>query len=50
LYASARQLHIHYAGLGLVIVRRIAAAHGWQSGYWPRADGGSIFWLDGIHG
>jgi len=37
-------------GLGLAIVRRIAAAHGWQSGYTPRAGGGSIFWLDGIHG
>jgi signal transduction histidine kinase len=37
-------------GLGLAIVRRIAAAHGWQSGYTPRAGGGSVFWLDGIHG
>jgi signal transduction histidine kinase len=37
-------------GLGLAIVRRIAAAHGWQSGYTPREGGGSIFWLDGIHG
>jgi len=36
-------------GLGLAIVRRIAAAHGWTAGYSPRPDGGSIFWLDGIH-
>jgi len=37
-------------GLGLAIVRRIAAAHGWQAGYTPRAGGGSIFWLDHLHG
>ncbi|MGQ9574087.1 MAG: sensor histidine kinase [Thermoguttaceae bacterium] len=37
-------------GLGLAIVRRIAGAHGWQSGYRPRPGGGSIFWLDRIHG
>jgi len=36
-------------GLGLVIVRHIASAHGWQSGYTPRPGGGSIFWLDRIH-
>lgn len=37
-------------GLGLAIVRRIATAHGWEAGYAARPDGGSIFWLDGIHG
>jgi len=37
-------------GLGLAIVRRIATAHGWEAGYEPRPDGGSIFWLDEIHG
>jgi signal transduction histidine kinase len=37
-------------GLGLAIVRRIAIAHGWRSGYAPREGGGSIFWLDRIHG
>ncbi len=37
-------------GLGLAIVRRIAAAHGWQAGYTPRPAGGSIFWMDRIHG
>jgi signal transduction histidine kinase len=37
-------------GLGLAIVRRIALAHGWQSGYTPRPGGGAIFWLDGIRG
>jgi signal transduction histidine kinase len=37
-------------GLGLAIVRRIATAHDWRAGYTPRPDGGSIFWLDGIHG
>ena len=37
-------------GLGLAIVRRIAAAHGWDAGYTPRAGGGALFWLDGIHG
>lgn len=37
-------------GLGLAIVRRIAAAHGWEVGYTPRAGGGALFWLDGMHG
>jgi len=37
-------------GLGLAIVRRIATAHGWQSGYAPRDGGGSIFWLDRMYG
>ena len=37
-------------GLGLAIVRRIAAAHGWQAGYTPRPGGGSVFWLDHLHG
>ena len=37
-------------GLGLAMVRRIAAGHGWQAGYTPRPGGGAIFWLDGIHG
>ena len=37
-------------GLGLAIVRRIAMAHGWQTGYTPRLGGGSIFWLDQIDG
>jgi signal transduction histidine kinase len=37
-------------GLGLAIVRRIATAHGWEAGYTPRPGGGSIFWLDEIHG
>jgi len=37
-------------GLGLAIVRRIATAHGWQVGYRPRPGGGSVFWLDRIHG
>ena len=37
-------------GLGLAIVRRIATAHGWQVGYRPRPGGGSVFWLNGIHG
>ena len=37
-------------GLGLAIVRRIATAHGWEAGYEPRPGGGSIFWLDEIHG
>jgi len=37
-------------GLGLAIVRRIAMAHGWRTGYSPRVDGGSIFWLDQIDG
>jgi signal transduction histidine kinase len=37
-------------GLGLALVRRIAAAHGWEVGYAPRPGGGAIFWVDGIHG
>jgi len=37
-------------GLGLAIVRRIATVHGWQVGYRPRPGGGSVFWLNGIHG
>lgn len=37
-------------GLGLAIVRRIATAHGWTTGYSPRPGGGSIFWLDRMHG
>jgi signal transduction histidine kinase len=37
-------------GLGLAIVWRIAGAHGWRAGYTPRPGGGSVFWLDGIHG
>ncbi len=37
-------------GLGLAMVRRIAAGHGWRAGYDPRPGGGSVFWLDGIHG
>ncbi|MBU4270566.1 MAG: hypothetical protein KKE86_09775 [Planctomycetes bacterium] len=32
-------------GLGLAIVRRIATAHGWQSGYAPRPGGGAVFWI-----
>jgi two-component system, NtrC family, sensor histidine kinase HydH len=36
------------AGLGLAIVRRIAAMHGWETGYSPRPGGGAVFWLDGI--
>ncbi len=35
-------------GLGLAIVRRIATAHGWQTGFTSRPGGGSIFWIDGI--
>jgi signal transduction histidine kinase len=38
------------AGLGLAIVRRIAAAHGWEAAYAPRDGGGAVFSLDGIHG
>jgi signal transduction histidine kinase len=37
-------------GLGLAIVRRIAMAHGWQTGYTPRPGGGSVFWLDQLDG
>lgn len=37
-------------GLGLAIVGRIAAAHGWHASYSTRAEGGSIFFLEGIHG
>lgn len=37
-------------GLGLAIVRRIAIAHGWQTGYVPREGGGSVFWLDQVDG
>ena len=35
-------------GLGLAIVRRIAMAHGWQTGHTARPGGGSVFWLDQI--
>ena len=35
-------------GLGLSIVRRIAIAHGWEAGFRPGADSGSVFWIDGI--
>ncbi|WP_168205278.1 sensor histidine kinase [Bythopirellula goksoeyrii] len=37
-------------GLGLAIVQHIASMHGWEASYSPRSSGGSIFWLDGIHG
>lgn len=37
-------------GLGLAMVRRIAAAHRWRAGYSPRPGGGSVFWLDDLHG
>jgi signal transduction histidine kinase len=37
-------------GLGLAIVRHIASVHGWQAGFTPRPGGGSIFWLDQLHG
>jgi signal transduction histidine kinase len=37
-------------GLGLAIVRHIAGVHGWETGYSPRAGGGSSFWMDGLHG
>lgn len=40
---------VNGTGLGLAIVRSIAAAHGWDVGYTPRAGGGAVFWLDGIH-
>jgi signal transduction histidine kinase len=36
-------------GLGLAIVKRIATLHGWQARYAPRADGGAVLSLDGIH-
>jgi len=36
-------------GLGLAIVKRIAALHGWQTGYRERPGGGSVFSLDGVH-
>ncbi len=36
-------------GLGLAIVRRLAGAHGWEVGSVPRAGGGCVFWIDGIH-
>jgi signal transduction histidine kinase len=35
-------------GLGLSIVRRIAVAHGWDVGYRPGSQSGSVFWIDGI--
>jgi signal transduction histidine kinase len=37
-------------GLGLAIVRRIATAHGWEVGHTPRAGGGAVFWVSGLHG
>ena len=37
-------------GLGLAIVRQIATAHGWQVGHRPRSGGGSVFYLDRMHG
>ncbi len=37
-------------GLGLANVRRIAGLEGWEAGYVPREGGGSVFYLDGIHG
>jgi hypothetical protein len=37
-------------GLGLAIVRRIAIAHGWDTAYSARPDGGAIFSLEGIDG
>lgn len=37
-------------GLGLAIVRQIGTAHGWRSGYRARAGGGSVFFLEGLHG
>jgi signal transduction histidine kinase len=36
-------------GLGLSIVRRIAVAHDWDVGYESGDQGGSVFWIDGIH-
>lgn len=36
-------------GLGLSIVRSIAVAHGWEVGYQVSDQGGSVFWIDGIH-
>ncbi len=35
-------------GLGLAMVRRIAAAHGWTAGHSPRAGGGAVFWIDAM--
>ncbi len=35
-------------GLGLAMVRRIASAHGWTTGYRPREGGGAVFFLEGI--
>lgn len=37
-------------GLGLAMVARIAAAHGWTAGHTLRPGGGVVFWLDGLHG
>ena len=37
-------------GLGLAIVRHIASMHGWEAGYTPRSNTGSVFWLDRVHG
>jgi signal transduction histidine kinase len=55
--AAADQLFSPYfttrpdgTGLGLAIVRRIATAHNWEVGHEPRPGGGSIFWLNEIHG
>jgi signal transduction histidine kinase len=42
---------IEGTGLGLAMVHRMAAVHGWDAGYSPRPGGGAIFWLDGLrHG
>ncbi len=37
-------------GLGLAIVRHIAGMHGWEAGFTARPGGGSVFWLDRLHG